>query len=170
MFAQPGKKLLFTGDELGAGRDSMPDGYGASGLRYAPLDQGLARWVRDLNTTYRAELPLHAFDCRPEGFSWIDCNDVAQSVLCLLRMAGENDALILVVCNFTPVPRHNYRVGVPRGGEWKEILNSDATIYGGSGQGNLGGVETSPVPWHGHAQSVNLTLPPLAVIAFRNGP
>jgi 1,4-alpha-glucan branching enzyme len=158
MFAQPGKKLLSLGDEPGTEPTTTET---------AP-QSGLARWIRDLNTTYRAEPALHMCDCRPDGFSWIDCNDVAQSVLCLLRKARANDALILVVCNFTPVPRHNYRVGVPRGGEWKEILNSDATIYGGSGQGNLGGVEASPINWHGQAWSVNLVLPPLAVVAFRN--
>jgi 1,4-alpha-glucan branching enzyme len=168
MFAQPGKKLMFMGDEFGQVRawdhDSSLDWH----LLDHPLHQGLGRWVRDLNTTYRAEPALHELDCHPDGFSWIDCNDVAQSVLCLLRRPKWGSDLIAVVCNFTQIPRHNYRVGVPRGGDWDEILNSDATIYGGSGQGNIGGLKATPVAWHGIAQSLNVTLPPLALVAFRS--
>jgi 1,4-alpha-glucan branching enzyme len=169
MFAQPGKKLMFMGDEFGQWNEWNHDTSLDWHLLGQPAHSGLRRWVRDLNTTYRAIPALHELDCHPDGFSWIDCNDVGQSVLCLLRKARSTDDPVVVVCNFTPVPRHNYRVGVPRAGAWQEILNSDAAMYGGSGQGNIGEVRTSPVSWHGQPQSLNLTLPPLAMIAFRPG-
>jgi 1,4-alpha-glucan branching enzyme len=167
MYAQPGKKLSFMGNEFG--QWSAWDH--AKSLDWhlldEPLHQGLKRWVRDLNTAYRAEPALHELDCDPGGFEWVDCNDVAQSVLSLIRKGRSTGDLVLFVCNFTPVPRPNYRVGVPRSGNWDEIINGDATIYGGSGQGNIGGIKTTPVAWHGHPQSLNMTLPPLALIAFR---
>jgi len=170
MFAQPGKKLMFMGGEIGQIREWNHD----TGLDWYLTDnslhRGLKRWVRDLNTAYRGVPALHQLDCHPDGFAWVDCNDVAQSVLCLLRKGESADDQVLVVCNFTPTPRHNYRVGVPRGGVWEEILNGDAPIYGGSGMGNIGRVKTAPVAWHGHPQSLNLTLPPLAMIAFRRRP
>jgi 1,4-alpha-glucan branching enzyme len=169
MLAQPGKKLLFMGDEFGQWREWNHDTSLDWHLLSEPLHAGLKRWVRDLNTAYRGEPALHELDCHPDGFAWIDCNDVEQSVLCLLRKprAETSRDLVLFVCNFTPIPRHNYRVGVPRAGSWDELLNSDATLYGGSGQGNIGGLSTTPVSWHGHPQSLNLTLPPLGVLAFR---
>jgi 1,4-alpha-glucan branching enzyme len=167
MFTQPGKKLLFMGDEFGQWREWNHDVSLDWHLLHEPLHQGLKRWVRDLNTLYRAEPALHELDCRPAGFTWGDCNDSEQSVVSAFRKGRDPGALILFICNFTPIPRSNYRVGVPRGGFWEEILNSDATLYGGSGQGNIGGVRSAPVYWHGHSQSVNLTLPPLATIAFR---
>ena len=168
MFAQPGKKLMFMGDEFGQSREWDHDGSLDWHLLDEPLRKGLNRWVRDLNTAYRAEPALHELDCHPDGFSWVDCNDVGQSVLVMLRRPKSTDDLVLIACNFTPVPRPNYRVGVPRAGAWKEILNGDAPIYGGSGQGNIGGAKTTPVASHGHPQSLNLTLPPLAMIAFRS--
>jgi 1,4-alpha-glucan branching enzyme len=170
MFATPGKKLMFMGDEFGQWREWDHDGSLDWHLLDEPTHRALRRWVRDLNTTYRAERALHELDCHPDGFAWVDCNDVAQSVVSLLRKSRSPDDLILVVCNFTPTPRHNYRVGVPRSGTWEEILNGDATIYGGSGQGNIGGLKTSPVAWHGHHQSLNLTLPPLAMVALKKTP
>jgi 1,4-alpha-glucan branching enzyme len=166
MFAQPGKKLMFMGDEFGQDREWNHDASLDWHLLDVPMNKGLKRWVRDLNTAYRGEPALHELDCHPDGFAWIDCNDVGQSVLCLLRNGRSGDQ-VLFVCSFTPTPRHNYRVGVPRSGRWEEILNSDAPIYGGSGQGNIGEVKTAPIAWHGHPQSLNLTLPPLAMIAFR---
>jgi len=168
MYAQPGKKLLFMGDEFGQWREWDHDGSLDWHLLNEPRNQGLKRWVRDLNTAYRAEKALHELDCHPDGFAWVDCNDVAQSVLCLLRKGRSEDDTILIACNFTPIPRHNYRVGVPFRGVWEEILNSDATLYGGSGQGNIGTVKTSPLSWHGYPQSLNLTLPPLGMVAFRH--
>jgi 1,4-alpha-glucan branching enzyme len=110
---------------------------------------------------------LHAHDCEPEGFDWVDCADSAQSVLAWLRRAPSEGDTVLAIANFTPVARAGYRVGVPQGGRWDELLNSDARVYGGSGTGNLGGVEAEPLAWHGRPWSLNLTLPPLAVLLLR---
>lgn len=110
---------------------------------------------------------MHVRDCSPEGFQWIDGSDAERSVLCFLRRGQEQGDEILVACNYTPVPRHNYRVGVLQSGFWQELLNSDAPIYGGSGQGNIGGAEAVPIPSHGYMWSLNLTLPPLAVVFLK---
>jgi len=133
-----------------------------------PLHAGLQRWVEDLNRLYRSEPALHELDCDPAGFEWIDCNDADSSVLSLIRKAKSSSAIMLVLCNFTPVPRYSYRVGTPRGGQWQEILNSDAARYGGSNMGNLGGAETAPIGLHGRPYSLTLTLPPLSVSFFKN--
>ena len=135
-------------------------------LQY-PLHAGLQRWVEDLNRLYRTEPALYEADCHAAGFAWIDCTDAAASVLSLLRLGKEPQSMILVVVNFTPVPRYNYRVGAPRSGLWQEILNSDAAAYGGSNQGNLGRVDTSPIPYHGQQQSLHLLLPPLGVVFLK---
>src|SRR5437868_3793633 len=132
-----------------------------------PLHKGLQRWVRDLNTSYRADPALHVLDCDGAGFEWVDANDSEQSAVSFLRKGKTPGDEVLFVFNFTPVPRHNYRVGVLHPGRWEEILNSDAPLYGGSGQGNLGGVEAVPVAMHGHMHSVTLTLPPLGAIFFK---
>src|SRR5206468_11805050 len=137
-----------------------------------PAHSGLQRWVRDLNTLYRAEPALHERDCDARGFEWIDCNDAEQSTIAFLRRSSDPGTALVVAMNFTPVPRHNHRVGVPWSGIWREVLNGDAPLYGGSGQGNMGGVEAAPVPWHGRPASIVVTLPPLAVVVFkgeRNG-
>ena len=126
MYAQPGKKLLFMGDEFGQWREWNHDTSLDWHLLDEPLHQGLRRWVRDLNTAYRGEPALHQLDFRPDGFAWVDVHDAEQSVIGLLPQGPSADDIILIACNFTPVPRHNYRVGVPRGGHWKEILNCDA--------------------------------------------
>jgi 1,4-alpha-glucan branching enzyme len=128
---------------------------------------GVQRWVEDLNRVLRAEPALHARDFDPAGFEWVDCNDWESSVLSFLRRGGEGDPELLVVLNFTPVARHSYRVGVPRGGRWRELLNSDAERYGGRGFGNLGGVEAAPVGAHGRLRSLVLTVPPLSALFFR---
>ena len=167
MHAQPGKKLLFMGDEFGQWREWNHDTSVDWHLLDDPFHQGVRRWVRDLNTVYRGEPALHRLDFRPAGFAWADVHDSEQSVISLFRKGEGPDEIILIACNFTPVPRSNYRIGVPRSGFWREILNSDATLYGGSGQGNIGGVQTTPVGWHGHYQSVNLVLPPLGIVAFK---
>jgi 1,4-alpha-glucan branching enzyme len=122
--------------------------------------------LKDLNSLYRQEQSLHELDCDREGFEWIDLGDREQSILCYLRK-GKSSAPVLVVCNFTPVTRFNYRVGVPAAGFWKELLNSDSKEYGGSGSGNFGGVDASPVPFHGRDNSLSLTLPPLGIVVFR---
>jgi 1,4-alpha-glucan branching enzyme len=168
MYAQPAKKLLFMGGEMG----QWDEWYHESSLGWHLLDQpahrGIQRWVKDLNQLYRNEPALHEQDFDPEGFEWIDCNDTLQSTLSMMRKARSTDTVVVVVLNFTPVPRQNFRVGVPIDGFWREILNSDAQDYGGSGQGSLGGVEASPVTSHGHPYSLNMTLPPLAAVFFRS--
>jgi 1,4-alpha-glucan branching enzyme len=169
VLAQPGKKLLFMGGEFGQWNEWNHD----TSLDWHLLEQdrhrGLQRWVRDLNTLYRGEPALHQLDSDPAGFEWIDCCDTEASVLSLVRKGREPKDRVVVVCNFTPVPRHNYRVGVPIGGYWEEVLNSDAPLYGGSGQGNVGGVTAAPVPCHGRPYLLNVTVPPLGMVAFRPG-
>ncbi|HKI82510.1 MAG TPA: 1,4-alpha-glucan branching enzyme, partial [Pseudodesulfovibrio sp.] len=150
MFTHPGKKLLFMGNEIGQRQEWQHDGAVAWEELEDPLHRGMQRWVRDLNTLLRGEPPLHARDFDPAGFAWIDCNDSGQSVLSYLRRGMQPGELLVCVANFTPVPRHNYRIGVPESGYFREVLNSDAPLYGGSGQGNLGGCETTPVAMHGH--------------------
>ncbi|MBI4165547.1 MAG: 1,4-alpha-glucan branching protein GlgB [Acidobacteria bacterium] len=169
MFTQPAKKLLFQGGEIGQWSEWSHEGsVDWHLLEYQP-HQGIQKWVEDLNRTYRQEAALHELDLDPAGFDWIDCNDADNSVIVFLRRARGSSDVVLVACNFTPVPRANYLVGVPNGGVWREILNSDAPIYGGSGWGNSGGVEAVPVPAHGRPWSLNLSLPPLAVIVFKCG-
>jgi 1,4-alpha-glucan branching enzyme len=168
MYAQPAKKLLFMGGEFGQWREWVHDGSLDWDLLNYPLHAGLQRWVEDLNRLYRNEPALHEMDCHPAGFEWIDCDDADSSAVTLIRKAKSSSTIILVVCNFTPVPRYSYRLGSPRGGYWQEILNSDAGDYGGSNMGNLGGVETVPVPLHGRPYSLTITLPPLSVCFFRN--
>ena len=160
MYAQPGKKLMFMGDEFGQWREWDHDRSLDWNLLGEPFHQGLRRWVRDLNTAYRGQPALHELDCHPDGFSWADVHDSEQSVISLFRKGKDPSEILLLACNFTPVPRHNYRIGVPRPGAWEEILNSDATLYGGSGQGNIGGARTTPVSWHGHHHSLEPRPPP----------
>ncbi|MCM8748604.1 1,4-alpha-glucan branching protein GlgB [Thermomicrobiaceae bacterium CFH 74404] len=166
-YTQPGKKLLFMGAEIGQWREwNHESSLDWHLLAYEP-HQGIERWLEDLNRLVREEPALHELDFHPDGFQWIDCNDAENSVLSYLRLAKTPGQELLVCCNFTPVPRQNYRVGAPREGFWREILNSDAGEYGGSGWGNLGGVEAVPIPWHGRPYSLNLTLPPLAIIVLK---
>jgi len=168
MYGQPAKKLLFMGGEFGQWREwNHEESLDWHLVQYAP-HADLQRWVRDLNRLYRSEPALHELDLDPAGFEWVDANDAEQSVLSFLRKASSTDDIFLVVCNFTPVPRINYRLGVPRAGLWREVLNSDAHEYGGSGWGNWGGVEADPIPFHGRPCSLNLTLPPLATVFFKS--
>ena len=165
-YVQPGKKLLFMGDELGQWQEWSHE----RSLDWHLLDHaphvGLLHWVTDLNRLYRKEPALHELDADPSGFEWVKADDASQSTLSFLRRSKHGD-VVLAVCNFTPVPRHNLVLGAPEAGFWREILNSDATVYGGSGLGNLGGVEAQPVSWHGRPYTVNITAPPLAVVLFR---
>jgi len=167
MFGHPGKKVLFMGGEIGQWAEWNHDTSLDWRLLQHPLHAGLLRWVRDLNTFYRGQSSLFEVDFDPSGFEWVDCNDAQRSVVCFLRKGRSAADLTLFVCNFTPVPRHNYRVGVPSGGRWREMLNSDAPLYGGSGQGNAGVATTTPLPIHGRPHSLNLTLPPLGIVAFQ---
>jgi 1,4-alpha-glucan branching enzyme len=167
MYATPGKKLLFMGGEFGQWREWNHETSLDWHLLEEPAHREVQHWVGDLNRVYRSEPALHSLDVNPKGFEWVDCCDAEQSVASFLRIGVDPSDVILVVGNFTPVPRQNYRLGVPRGGYWSEILNSDAPLYGGSGWGNLGGVEAVPVPLHGRPYSVTLTLPPLGVIFLK---
>ncbi|MEW6386211.1 MAG: 1,4-alpha-glucan branching protein GlgB [Thermodesulfobacteriota bacterium] len=167
MYSLPGKKLLFMGGEIGQWSEWYHEASLDWHLLQYPPHLGLQRWVEDLNRVYRREPALYEQDFSPAGFEWIDCNDMDHSVISFLRRGLKPEETILVVASFTPVVHHNYRVGVPWGGFWQEILNSDATDYWGSGQGNLGGVEASPLPFHGRFHSLNLTLPPLGIMFFK---
>jgi 1,4-alpha-glucan branching enzyme len=166
MYAQPGKKLLFMGDEFGQWHEWNHDESLQWDLAQYDRHAGLQRLVEDLNRLYRSEPALHELDCDGAGFEWIDCNDAEHSVLSFLRRSRSGQE-IAAVCNFTPVPRQSYRIGVPRGGLWREILNSDSKDYWGSGQGNLGGVRAAPAGYRGRRYSLSLTLPPLAAVFLK---
>jgi 1,4-alpha-glucan branching enzyme len=167
MYAQPGKKLLFMGGEIGQWSEWNHDGSLDWPALGSPEHQGVQRWVQDLNRLLRGQPALHQLDFDPAGFRWIDANDSEQSVIALLRRGRAASEQVVAVFNFTPIPRYNYRVGVPAGGFWAELLNSDAHDYGGSGQGNMGGVEASPLGWHGSTHSITVTLPPLGAVLFK---
>ncbi len=164
---QPGKKLLFMGDEFAQWEpwhhDRSLDWHLAREREHA----GISRMVGDLNRVYREMSALHVGDASPNGFEWIDGSNAAMSVITFLRKGGgSSDDIAVVACNFMPVPRHQYRIGVPRGGRYRELFNSDAADYGGSGHGNMGGVEAVPYPWNGRPSSIVVMLPPLGVIVL----
>jgi len=168
MYAQPGKKLLFMGGELA----QWSEWYHEQSLDWHLLQydrhKQIQKLVQDLNRIYKDELALHELDVNPHGFEWIDCNDSESSTLSFLRRGKSQDDLILALFNFTPVPRDNYLVGIPRSGVWQEILNTDSSHYGGGGMGNLGEVEAIAQPMHGRPFSLKLTLPPLAAVYFKS--
>ena len=168
MFAHPGKKLLFMGGEFGQWREWNHEESLDWHLLENPKHKELAKWVSDLNAMLKSKPALYELDFEKEGFEWISFDDSQQSVISFLRRGKNSDQNILVACNFTPVPRYNYRIGVPSKGFWKEILNSDAKEYGGSGVGNLGGVETEEVSFHSRNYSLSITLPPLGILFFEN--
>ena len=169
MWTHPGKKLLFMGCEFAQGTEWSHQ----RSLDWHLLDiaqhRGIQALVRDLNRIYRETPALHVNDCRPEGFAWLESNDAEASVYVYLRRGRPGDAPVVVAVNFTPVARPGYRIGLPEGGHWDEIFNSDAGIYGGGNRGNLGGVEAAAEPWHGQPQSAAVTLPPLSAVIFRKG-
>jgi 1,4-alpha-glucan branching enzyme len=168
-YAQPGKKLLFMGAEFGQWSEWSHDESLDWHLVAFQSHHQIQRWVSDLNHVYRTEKALHELDCDGSGFEWVDCNDADQSILSFLRRSASGNEMILIVLNFTPVPRLGYRVGVPLQGSWTEILNSDARHYGGADFGNLGRTLAEPNPVHGRPNSVSLTAPPLGAI-FLKGP
>jgi 1,4-alpha-glucan branching enzyme len=169
MYATAGKKLLFMGAELAQLSEWDHDGSLDWELRDREGHEGVVRWIRDLNEAYRRERSLHVRDADPAGFRWLDAEDREGSTLSFLRLGeGERD-VVAVSCNLTPVPRELHRVGVPFDGRWEEILNSDASAYGGGGMGNLGRVDAEPEPWHGCDRSLLIVLPPLACVMFRPG-
>ncbi|NSW86844.1 MAG: 1,4-alpha-glucan branching protein GlgB [Syntrophobacteraceae bacterium] len=168
MYGHPGKKLLFMGGEFAQWDEWYHEKSLDWHLLELPAHQGVRQWVGDLNHCYRNMPALFEVDFRNEGFEWIDFHDADSSTISFLRKAKNPEDMILVAANFTPVPRLNYRVGVPRPGFWKEILNSDAKLYGGSGYGNFGGAEAVPVPSHGRYHSLTLVLPPLGIVFLKH--
>jgi 1,4-alpha-glucan branching enzyme len=168
MWGHPGKKLLFMGCEIAEIREWNYQGEIDWGLLHDGAHAGVQRLVGDLNRLYRNENALHRLDAEAAGFRWIVGDDSASSVFAFVRKGRDGDADVLVVANLTPAPHHGYRIGVPHGGRWTEILNSDADIYGGSNMGSNGGARATAHAAHGFAESVELTLPPLAVIFLRN--
>jgi 1,4-alpha-glucan branching enzyme len=168
MWTHPGKKLLFMGGEFGQKREWQHEESLEWHVLQYPLHAGVKRWVRDLNRLYRETPALYELDFSDAGFSWIDCDDADVSVISFLRR-DRSGGLAVVACNFTPVPREGYRIGVPHGGRWRERLNSDAADYGGSGQGNLGALDAAQIPSHGHGFSLHLRLPPLAAVVLTPG-
>ena len=175
LYGHPGKKLLFMGNEIGQRHEWDHDGSIDWPLTAAPLHGGLQRWVRDLNETYRSDSRLYALDADPDGFSWVDHTghgghaahaEHDAGVVSFLRRDRTDRGPLLFVCNFAAVALNRYRVGVPVGGWWAERLNSDAACYGGSGQGNLGGLEADTVPHHGHPHSLELRVPPLSTLVL----
>jgi 1,4-alpha-glucan branching enzyme len=167
MYTHPGKKLLFMGGEFGQWREWVHEESLEWNVLEYPQHQGIQKWVKDLNRFYRKEPVIHEIDFEPEGFEWIDCNDWEKSIISFIRRGESVKDIVLVVCNFTPVPQYNYKVGVPSGGFWREVLSSDAKEYGGSGYGNLGDVEATPIPSHGRDNSLSLNLPPIGILILK---
>jgi 1,4-alpha-glucan branching enzyme len=164
MWGHPGKKLLFMGDEIAQWREWNHDASIDWDLLHQPFHHGIKTLVGDLNRIYRMEPALFERDSLPGGFRWVIGDDTANSVFAFLRYGEDERRLILVVCNMTPVPRSGYAIGVPRRGFWRELLNTDAAVYGGSNLGNAGGVTAINRRVHGEAQALVLTLPPLATL------
>lgn len=166
MYAHPGKKLLFMGQEFGQWGEWNHEQSLDWHLTQYDRHQGLQKLVKDLNAVYKRERALFEHDFDSSGFEWVDCNDWQQSILSFIRKTpGAPD--VLTVCNFTPTPHQNYRIGVPYPGYWQEILNTDSSFYWGSGMGNMGGVHSEPIPIHGREHSINIVIPPLSAVYFR---
>jgi 1,4-alpha-glucan branching enzyme len=164
MWGHPGKKLLFMGQEFGQEAEWNHAGELDWRALEDPRHGGLQRLVRDLNTLYRGEPALHERDAEPEGFQWIEADDAANSVFAWLRRGGPDAPNVVVLCNFTPVERPAYRVGLPMAGRWREALNTDAAIYGGQGRGNMGAVEAKAEPYQGQAAQAEVYVPPLSAV------
>ncbi|MGH2680628.1 MAG: 1,4-alpha-glucan branching protein GlgB [Actinomycetota bacterium] len=169
LWAQPGKKLLFMGGELGQTSEWDHDASVSWDLREDPRHAGVLRWVHDLNALHRDVPALHALDVDPGGFEWIDAADAEGGTLSFLRRGTAARDLVAVALNLTPMPHERFRIGLPVGGAWREALNSDAAEYGGSGMGNLGRVEAAATPWHGREHSARIVLPPLACVFLTPG-
>jgi 1,4-alpha-glucan branching enzyme len=167
MWAHPGKKLMFMGSELAMREEFWEDSSVDWRLEDSPPHRGVQRLLADLNRLHVKEAAFHELDFEWAGFEWLEANDAANSVFSFLRRGKNPDDAIVVVCNFTPVVRNDYRVAVPHAGFYREILNSDSVHYWGSDAGNLGGVQAEPVAWNGKAHSIKLRLPPLAVIYLK---
>jgi 1,4-alpha-glucan branching enzyme len=169
MFGHPGKKLLFMGMDFGQG-DEWTEAHSIDWhLLHYPLQSGLQRCVADLHRVYRSEGALHEVDFDWHGFEWLESHDNENSVFAFVRKALNPQDMVAVVCNFTPVPRHEYRVGVPTGGSWREIFNTDSSLYAGGNLGNGGQVWALDEPWAGQPHSLCLTVPPLAAVYLKPG-
>ncbi|OYU16758.1 MAG: hypothetical protein CFE34_19310 [Rhodobacteraceae bacterium PARR1] len=168
MWGHPGKKLLFMGCEFAQGREWNHNQSLDWHLLDIPEHRGVQSLVRDLNRLYRDTPALHLNDTRPEGFQWLESNDAAASVYAWVRKGGADDPMVVCVANLTPVDRR-VRLGFPVAGRWEELLNTDSAVYGGGNRGNMGGVTTESVEWHGQAQSALVTLPPLSAVWFKQG-
>jgi 1,4-alpha-glucan branching enzyme len=166
-YTMPGKKLLFMGGEIGQWHEWNHDGEIDWALLGFPAHDGLKRLVRDLNTLYRGSRALHEQDVEGAGFAWIQCDDWENSTYAYLRYSRDKAEHVVCALNFTPVPRDSYRLGVPKPGFYGEVLNTDASLYGGGNVGNLGGVYTEPIPMHGHAQSISIRMPPLGMVVMK---
>ncbi len=170
MFGHPGKKLIFMGGEFAQWKEwNHDESIEWHALQY-PSHEGVRRWVRDLNHFYRNEKALYELEFSHNGFEWIDFSDWENSIISFIRRGLTTDRIVLVVCNFTPVPRFNYRIGVPRRGFWREVLNSDGIEYGGSGIKNIEDLKAEDIPYHGRPFSISITLPPLSSIFLVNEP
>jgi len=167
MYAHPGKKLLFMGSEFGQWNEWNYDTSLQWDLLQWESHQGLQRLVGDLNHLLRREPALHQVDFEYTGFEWIDCHNYEQSTLAFVRRATNPSDFLVIACNFTPVPREGYRMGVPEPGVYREVLNSDAAGWGGGNMGNADGVPAEPTPWQGQPYSILMTVPPLAVVYLK---
>jgi 1,4-alpha-glucan branching enzyme len=169
MWAHPGKQLLFMGSELGQEREWSESRSLDWGVLENPLHAGIQDLVGDLNRTYRSQPALYSQDSSPDGFAWIDANDAGGNVFSFLRW-GSDGSVIACVANFAGNPHNDYRIGLPFAGHWRELLNTDAQAYGGSGVGNLGSVSATEQPWHGRPASAVLRVPPTGVLWLRGQP
>jgi 1,4-alpha-glucan branching enzyme len=167
MYAHPGKKLMFMGAEFGQAREWNYDASLDWDLLQYPEHAGLKRWIQDLNHLYQRERSLHQEDFDGSGFSWIDCNDNENSVVSMIRRARDPHDFTVIAVNFTPIPRPAYRIGVPEGGWYRELLNSDGEMYAGSNMGNAGGVLAADTPSHGFDHALDIVVPPLGFVMFK---
>ena len=166
-YSHPGKKLNFMGQEFGQWSEWSEERSLDWDLLNMPTHASLQNWMRDLNRFYREQPALYEHDFDWKGFQWIDANDADQSVFSYLRFADDPLDFLVIVCNFTPIPREGYGVGVPQAGRYLELMNSDSSLYGGSNVGNGGSVDSLEIPSHGYPQQVRLTLPPLGILILK---
>ena len=169
MFGHPGKKLLFQGMDFGMGDEWSESRSIDWHLLQYPLQSGLQRCVADMHRVYRSEPSLYEVDFDWRGFQWLESHDNENSVFAFMRLAADPSDVVVVVCNFTPVPRYDYRVGVPTGGLWREVFNTDSSLYGGGNLGNGGHVWALDEGWNSQPHSLCLTIPPLGAIFLRPG-
>jgi 1,4-alpha-glucan branching enzyme len=166
MWAHPGKKLLFMGGELAPNEEWSETRSLDWWLLEHSEHSGMQALVRGLNRVYRAEPALWELDHTAEGFRWLELHDAGANVVAFARFSADGERTLVCACNFAPVPREAYRIGMPHAGRWCEVLNTDSSFYGGSDWGNLGGVEAEGVTWHDQPFSAEVTLPPLGVVWF----